>query len=73
VLKYAGPETDPKHMKYMLETELKDSQSEHGFGWQSAEQWQSLADMLSKNKALPTDVDAKAAFETILWQAAHMK
>jgi len=73
VLKYAGPETDPEHMKYMLETELKDAHSEHGFGWQSAEQWQSLADMLAKNEALPADVDVKAAFETNIWQAAQQK
>jgi ABC-type nitrate/sulfonate/bicarbonate transport system substrate-binding protein len=73
VMKYAGPETDPRHMKYMLETELKDAQSAHGFGWQSAEQWQALANMLVQNKALPTEVDVNATFETGLWQAARLK
>lgn len=71
VMKYAGPETDPAHMKYMLETELKDAQSEHGFGWQSAEQWQALADMLVQYQALPAGVDVNAAFNTAIWEAAQ--
>ena len=70
VLKYAGPETDPAHMKFMLETELKDAQSEHGFGWQSAEQWQALTEMLTKNEALSADMDVNAAFNTALWENA---
>ncbi len=69
VMKYAGPETDPAHMKYMLETELKDAQSEHGFGWQSLEQWQALAEMLVQYQALPADVDVSAAFTTAVMQA----
>jgi len=73
VMKYAGPETDPVHMKFMLETELKDAKSENGFGWQSAEQWQALADMLSQNEALPADVDVNAAFNTTIWEAAQGK
>ncbi|MFZ5883767.1 MAG: ABC transporter substrate-binding protein [Chloroflexota bacterium] len=73
VMKYAGPETDPAHMKYMLETELRDAQSEHGFGWQSLEQWQALADMLAQYQALPADVDAGAAFTTEIWEAAQEK
>lgn len=73
VMKYAGPETDPAHMKYMLETELKDAQSEHGFGWQSAEQWQALADMLAQNKSLSADVDVNAAFNTAILEAAQKK
>ncbi len=73
VMKYAGPETDPAHMKYMLEAELKDAQSEHGFGWQSAEQWQALADMLAQNEALPADVDVNAAFNSAIWEAAQEK
>lgn len=73
VMKYAGPETDPAHMKFMLETELKDAHSEHGFGWQSAEQWQALADMLAKYEALPSHMDVNAAFRTDIWQAAQGK
>ncbi|GAB4494395.1 MAG: ABC transporter substrate-binding protein [Anaerolineales bacterium] len=70
VMKYAGPETDPAHMRYMLESELRDAQSEHGFGWQSAEQWQALADMLTKYNALPAGVNVQAAFNTTLWEQA---
>lgn len=70
VMKYAGPETDPAHMRYMLETELRDAQSERGFGWQSAEQWQALADMLAKYNALPAGVDVTVAFDTRLWEKA---
>jgi ABC-type nitrate/sulfonate/bicarbonate transport system substrate-binding protein len=73
VMKYAGPETDPAHMKYMLEAELKDAQGEHGFGWQSAEQWQALADMLSQNESLSADMDVNAAFNTAIWEAAQKK
>jgi ABC-type nitrate/sulfonate/bicarbonate transport system substrate-binding protein len=73
VMKYAGPETNPAHMEYMLETELKDAQSEHGFGWQSVEQWQSLADMLVQNEALPAGTDSGAAFNFTLWEAAQEK
>jgi ABC-type nitrate/sulfonate/bicarbonate transport system substrate-binding protein len=71
VMKYAGPETDPAHMKYMLETELKDARSERGFGWQSAEQWQALADMLARYEALPAEVDVNAVFDTAIWEAAQ--
>lgn len=73
VMKYAGPETDPAHMKYMLEAELKDAQSEGGFGWQSLEQWQALADMLTQYEALPANVDVNAAFNTDIWRAAQGK
>lgn len=71
VMKYAGPETDPEHMRYMLETELRDAQSEHGFGRQSLAQWQALADMLAQYQALPAGVDAGAAFTTAIWEAAR--
>jgi ABC-type nitrate/sulfonate/bicarbonate transport system substrate-binding protein len=73
VMKYAGPETDPAHMKFMLEAELKDAQSEHGFGWQSVEQWQALADMLIQNEALPAEVNVNAAFNTSIWDAVQRK
>ena len=71
VMKYAGPETDPAHMRYMLETELADAQSEHGAGWQSAAQWQSLADMLAKSEALPGPTNVSAAFDTAIWKQAQ--
>ncbi len=61
VMKYAGPETDPDHMRFMLDTELADAYGPynegHGLGWQTAEQWQSLADMLAQSGILvPEDV-----------------
>ncbi len=71
VMKYAGPETDPAHMKFMLEAELKDAQSEHGFGGQSVEQWRALAGMLAQNDALPAEADVNAAFNTSIWEAAQ--
>ncbi len=74
VLKYAGKETDPDHMRFMLDTELKDAESEvtaaHGVGWQTEEQWQALADMLTQSGVLKT-VDVRQVFTTsVLEQAA---
>ena len=71
VLRYAGPETSPDHMRYMLETELRDARSEQGFGWQSLAQWQALAQMLIEHQALPAGVDPAAAFDTRAWEAAR--
>lgn len=71
VMKYAGPETDPAHMRFMLEAELADAQSEHGTGWQDAAQWQSLADMLVKYEALPGPTNVSAAFDTAIWKQAQ--
>lgn len=69
VLKYAGPETDAQHMRFMLDAELLDVESdltqEHGLGWQDQDQWQALADMLHDNGALPV-VDVSKAFTTSL-------
>lgn len=74
VLKYTGPETDPEHMRFMLESELADSQSaitdEHGLGWQTLEQWQALAEMLQQYDALPA-VDVEKAFTTEILRAAQ--
>ena len=70
VIRYAGPETDREHMRFMLETELRDAASEHGYGWQSLEQWQKLATMLAEYEALPAPVDVKSAFTTEIWETA---
>lgn len=68
VLKYAGPEADRDHMRYMLETEWRDAQSDvtarYGLGWQTLEQWQALAEMLQRYNALPGPVDVREAFTT---------
>ena len=67
VLKYSGPETDREHMRFMLEAELVDAESEiteqYGIGWQTEEQWQSLADMLVNYDAM-LEVDVSEAFTT---------
>ena len=68
VLKYTGPETNPDHMRFMLETELEDAFHENGVGWQSAEQWQALADMLVAYDAMP-EVDIGGVFTTQIWDA----
>ncbi len=73
VLKYTGPETNPDHMRYMLETELKDAQSEvtreYGWGWQTQEQWQALADMLHQYDVL-SSTDVTNAFTTRILEMA---
>jgi ABC-type nitrate/sulfonate/bicarbonate transport system substrate-binding protein len=64
VLTHAGPETDPDHMRFMLETELADARGPHGIGWQTAEQWQALHDALLTYEALAKPVDVEDAFTT---------
>jgi len=75
-LTYTGPETDAAHMRFMLDAELVDAQSEltaeNGWGWQSAEQWQALADML-KAQGLPVEEDISGAFTTQILEAAREK
>ena len=60
-------------MRAMLEAELKDAEGpatqEHGIGWQTKDQWQALADMLSAQKALP-QMDVQPAFTTSILEAA---
>lgn len=66
VLKYTGPETDPAHMRFMLETELADAHTpltdEFGIGWQTEEQWQRLIDSLLEYGALAGPVEAGEVF-----------
>lgn len=77
VLKYTGPETDPDHMRFMLETELADAHSaltdEYGIGWQTAEQWQALADSLLQYGALAKPVDAEEAITNEFLEAVRKK
>lgn len=73
VMEYTGPETDPEHMRFMLESELADASGpatgEHGIGWQTLEQWADLADMLVETGAmLPTD--PQGAFTTAILEQA---
>lgn len=73
VMKYAGPETNPDHMRFMLETELKDAVSPvteaHGLGWQTLEQWQGLAKLLGE-AGVPTLEDVQPVFTTQVLEAA---
>ena len=66
VMKYAGPETNADNMRFMFETEIKDAQGDatqgHGIGWQTAAQWQAMADMLRVQGALTGTVDVNQAF-----------
>lgn len=66
VLKYSGPQSDPDHMRYMLETELKDAHTPDGYGAQTQAQWQALADMLLRYQALPKAVAVPEVFNSAL-------
>lgn len=61
VLSYTGPETDPAHMRFMLDAELLDYVGEvterYGVGWQTADQWGDLMDLLVAAEVMaPIDV-----------------
>ena len=61
VLKYAGPETDREHMRFMLDAELKDLHSsitdDNTIGWHDLAQWQALADLLVEYETMqPIDI-----------------
>ena len=72
VLKYAGPEADLAHQQYMLESELTDAVSEHGYGWQTAEQWQAMADMLTEFNVME-EADVSQAFTNEILEAAYKR
>jgi ABC-type nitrate/sulfonate/bicarbonate transport system substrate-binding protein len=76
VLEYTGPETDPDHMRFMLETELLDLFSEvtleHGIGWQTQEQWQSLADLLVEAEVM-SPIDVSTVFTNELLEAIRVQ
>jgi ABC-type nitrate/sulfonate/bicarbonate transport system substrate-binding protein len=74
VLTYTGPETDPDHMRFMLEAELVDLYSnvteKYGLGWQTADQWQTLADMLVEAEVM-TPIDVATVFSTNILDLVH--
>jgi ABC-type nitrate/sulfonate/bicarbonate transport system substrate-binding protein len=74
VIQYAGPETDPAHMRFMLDSELADLESEvtdqYGVGWSTAEQWQELADMLIEYEAMPP-VEVESVFTNSILERAQ--
>jgi len=65
VLKYA-PQEDADHQRFMLDTEIAGAYSrvatENGLGWQTEDQWQTLADTLLEFQALEKAVDVNEAF-----------
>jgi ABC-type nitrate/sulfonate/bicarbonate transport system substrate-binding protein len=73
VLQYTGPETDAAHMRFMLDAELLDAvgpETEvHGIGWQTLEQWQALANVLTQYDAAPVADPASVFTNQILEQA----
>lgn len=75
VMKYAGPETDRGNMRFMLDTELVDSESsltqQHGIGWQTLDQWQALEKMLLKYNSMKKETDAAKAFTTQILEQAY--
>jgi len=74
VRQYTGPETDGDHMRFMLDTELADAHSavtdEFGLGWQTAVQWQALADMLAEYEVV-TAVSVEDAFTNDILAASQ--
>ncbi len=74
VLKYA-PQADRGHMRFMLETELKDAESEvtrtHGLGWQTREQWEALYEVLRRYNAIAKPVEIDRVFTTALLEKAR--
>jgi ABC-type nitrate/sulfonate/bicarbonate transport system substrate-binding protein len=76
VLQYTGPETNRDHMRFMLDSELAERESEttkgYGVGWQTEEQWQSLADMLEEYDAMPP-VEVSQVYTTKILEAALEK
>ncbi len=66
VLQYTGDDADPQHMRFMLDTEFEDYHSPvteaNGAGWQTTEQWQALADLLTVYGILAESIDGSDAF-----------
>jgi ABC-type nitrate/sulfonate/bicarbonate transport system substrate-binding protein len=67
VLKYA-PAENRDQQEFMLTTELARAKTEltevHGYGWQTPEQWQALADALVEFGVIPAAPDVSKAFTT---------
>jgi ABC-type nitrate/sulfonate/bicarbonate transport system substrate-binding protein len=66
VLQYTGDDADAQHMRFMLDTEFEDYHSAvteaNGPGWQTEQQWQALADMLTAYGILSEPVESSMAF-----------
>ncbi len=68
VLTHTGDDADRSHQMFILQTELTEMTSavtdENGIGWQTAQQWQALADMLRSYDVLASDPVVADAFTT---------
>lgn len=80
VLTHMGPETDPQHMRYMLETELDAAHSPvtdaNGLGWQTEAQWQALLESLITYQAIEGRVNVGQAYtnrflESVNYESGH--
>ena len=67
VMQYA-PQEQREQQEFMLTTELARAKTEltetHGYGWQTEEQWQALADALVEFGIIETSVDVSGLFTT---------
>ncbi len=61
VMKFA-PQEVREQQQFMMETELARAKNTTGFGAQSQEQWQKLADALLQYNSIPKAVDVKQVF-----------
>jgi ABC-type nitrate/sulfonate/bicarbonate transport system substrate-binding protein len=65
VLKYA-PQQEREHQRYMMNTEIEraftDATRRNGLGWQTREQWQSLADTLLEYRTITKPADLTKVF-----------
>ncbi len=68
VLTHTGPQADPAHQRFILDTELADAMTAvtdvKGIGWQTHEQWSALRDHLVAYEALPGGTSVDRAFTT---------
>lgn len=80
VLTHTGPETDPQHMRYMLETELDAAHSPvtdaNGLGWQTEAQWQAMLESLITYQAIEGRVDVEQTYtnrflESVNYESGH--
>jgi len=74
VLRYA-PNEQREHQRFMLEKELRDAVSalteQHGLGWMTDAQWQSLYQQLIEFQALPTPFDYRTAYTDLFLRSVY--
>lgn len=74
IMKYA-PNENRDHQKFMLSTELKDSQSsltdQNGLGYMNDKQWKDLYDSLVEFEALPNQFDYQTAYTNEFLQSVY--